>query len=130
MVCELFSLLLERNLKKFKFSDSGNLFAILSNIEGDTIQIYDSSAEIERLLSERIRRQKFIVELKAPEIFECEKVVFSGNDEYVYVGSNRVVLAFEVSSGDPVKRFGIPDIYGTKIESLILLDRLLSLIVQ
>ena len=64
-------------MKKFKFSDSGNLFIICSNLETDIIQIYDSSTDIEKLLSERVANQKFISEVKHIDLKEARKIVFS-----------------------------------------------------
>lgn len=55
-------------MKKFKFSDSGNLLAIAASMNSDFIQIYDSSHDIEKLLSERVANQKFLVELKNEEL--------------------------------------------------------------
>ena len=37
-------------MKKFKFSDSGNLFAVAGSVENDCIKIFDSS-EIDTFLS-------------------------------------------------------------------------------
>jgi hypothetical protein len=38
-------------MKKFKFSHSGNKFVIAGNVDMDTIDIYDSSENIDTLLS-------------------------------------------------------------------------------
>jgi len=50
--------------------------------------------------------------LKDEEIKQAEKVVFSGNDERLFVGTNRSILIFFIKSGNLLKRIQIPNVYG------------------
>jgi hypothetical protein len=62
-----------------------------------------------------VAKQKFISEVKHIDLKEAKKIVFSQNEQYLFVGTNRSVLKFEVKTGNLVKRFLIPEVYGNKI---------------
>lgn len=108
---QLYNCAIEFYMKKFKFSDNGNLLAISTSLDTDTIQIYDSSKDIETLLSDRVASQKYIAQIKHIDIKEVSKIVFSANDQFLFAGSDKVVLKFEVATGNLVKRYPIPSIF-------------------
>jgi hypothetical protein len=43
-------------MKKFKFSSQGNYFVVCGSPEQETIDVYDSSNDIESLLSVRVAK--------------------------------------------------------------------------
>ena len=75
-------------MKKFKFSHSGKFFIIAGNMKLDTIQIYDSS-DIETLLKGKVSKQDCISSIRAPEIKDTQRVVFSSDEEKLFIGTNR-----------------------------------------
>ncbi len=80
-------------MKKFKFSHSGKYLVIAGNMEMDTILIYDSS-DIESLLRDKVAKRKYISRLQAPEIKDTQRIVFTKNDEKIFLGTNRQILSF------------------------------------
>jgi hypothetical protein len=88
-------------MKKFKFSRSGKYFLIAANMDLDTINVYDSS-NIENLLSEKVSERKYLSALHAPEIKEMKKIVFSHDEEILFIATNRNILTFKVQDGKPI----------------------------
>ena len=106
-------------MKKFKFSPSGKLFVIAGNMDMDTIHIYDCSV-VDTLLSEKVAKGKYFSAIKAPEIKDTLKVVFSKDEERLFIGTNRSILSFFVKDGVLISNIPIPLCYG-KYSLIILL---------
>lgn len=65
---------IEYYMKKFKFSHSGNFFAISTSLDCDVLQLYDCSTDIEKLLSDRVANKKYVSEISNVEIKEAIKI--------------------------------------------------------
>ena len=98
-------------MKKFKFSRSGNLFVIAGSMDLDIIHVYDSS-NIESLLSEKVSKGTFISALQAAEIKDTKRVVFSNDEEKLFIGTNRQILVFKIKDGKLLQNIPIPHCYG------------------
>ena len=98
-------------MKKFKFSQSGKYFVIAGNIDMDTMHVYDSS-NIEILLSELVSKSKYLTALRDDDIKETKKVVFSQDEEKIFIGTNRNILIFKLIEGMLIKKLMIPLCYG------------------
>lgn len=89
---------LEQYMRKFKFSRSGKYFVIAGNMELDTIHVYDSS-NIEILLSEKVSKGSYLSVLSASELKETKRVIFSQDEEKLFIGTNRNILIFSIKGG-------------------------------
>jgi hypothetical protein len=77
----------------------------------DTIHVYDCS-QVDKLLSEKVANRKYISALYAPEIKDTLKVVFSKDEERLFIGTNRSILIFSVKDGVLISNIPIPLCYG------------------
>ncbi|TNV87578.1 hypothetical protein FGO68_gene12312 [Halteria grandinella] len=67
------------------------------------------------MLSVRVAEQRFLSQIQHMELKEALKLVFSGNDGFLYVGTNNAILKFLIKTGSLIKRYPIPSIYSILI---------------
>ena len=80
-------------------------------MESDTIRIYDSS-NIEILLPEKVEKDLFLSELRHSDIKEMQKIVFSQDEEILFLATNLKILAFNVKDGNPNWKISIDIPFG------------------
>ncbi len=89
-------------MKKFKFSSQGNYFVVCGSPEQETIDVYDSSNDIESLLSVRVAKGQCISKIKGQEIKEAQKLVFSQDEQIILIGTNRVIVTYRIKDGQKI----------------------------